>query len=143
LAKAPADRPESALGAARILERISTPAPELRGHDDGVARVGDVVIGIEHRDICTAHSDVIVAAANEQLSMEVGVSGALRRAGGDDIQRAAAAQGPVTMGQVVWTHAGKLACKEVAHAVAALDGAICIQRAVLRTLFEAERRGYQ
>ena len=34
-------------------------------------------------------------------------------------------------------------CKEVAHAAAAIDGAICIQRAVLRTLFEAERRGHR
>jgi len=142
LAKAPSDRPESALGAARMLERIATPAPDLRGHDDGVARVGDVIIALEHRDICSATTDVIVSAANEQLKMEVGVAGALRRAGGDDIQAEAQIQAPVTMGQVVWTRAGALACKEVAHAVAALDGAICIQRAVLRALFEAERRGH-
>jgi serine/threonine-protein kinase len=143
LAKSPADRPESALGAARMLARISTPAPELRGHAGGVSRVGDLAVTIEKRDICNAATDVIVAAGNEQLTMETGVAGALRRAGGDDIQSAATALGPVTMGQVVWTHPGKLHCKEVAHAVAALDGAICIQRAVLRTLFEAERRGHE
>jgi len=33
--------------------------------------------------------------------------------------------------------------QEVAHAAAALEGAICVQRAVLRTLFEAERRGHR
>jgi len=143
LAAQPAARPESALSAARMLERICEPAPELRGHDDGVARVGDVIIGLEHRDICSAHTDVIVSAANEVLTMETGVAGALRRAGGDAIQHEAEAQGPVTMGQVVWTRPGTLSCKEVAHAVAALDGAICIQRAVLRALFEAERRGHQ
>jgi hypothetical protein len=57
-------------------------------------------------------------------------------------QAEAMAHGPVPMGQVVWTGPGKLAARK-SHAVAALDGAICIQRAVLRTLFEAERRGYR
>ena len=53
------------------------------------------------------------------------------------------AQAPVTMGQVVWTGPHGLHCQAVAHAAAAADGAICIQRAVLRTLFEAERRAYK
>ena len=66
LAKAPSDRPESALGAARMLERIATPAPELRGHHEGMARIGDLVIALEQRDICTARTDVIVSAANER-----------------------------------------------------------------------------
>ncbi len=143
LRKSPRDRPESALSAWRMLDRIATAAPELRGHEDGYARVGDVLIALEHRDICTARTDVIVSAANEHLLMEVGVAGALRRAGGEELQIESARQGPVPMGQVVWTGAGKLGCKEVAHAVAALDGAICIQRAVLRTLFEADRRGHR
>jgi serine/threonine-protein kinase len=143
LAKSPADRPESALGAARMLERISTPAPDLRGHHAGTSMVGDLQITLEHRDICTATTDVIVCAANEQLEMSTGVAGALRRAGGEELYKEANCQGPVTMGQVAWTGPGRLACKNVAHAVAAADGAICIQRATLRTLFEAERRGHR
>jgi O-acetyl-ADP-ribose deacetylase (regulator of RNase III) len=143
LAKDPAERPESALGTARMLERIMTPPPELRGHDDGIARVGDVVITLEQRDICTATTDVLVSAANETLEMRSGVANALRCAAGDELERAAMAQGPVTMGQVVWTQSHGLGCREIAHAAAALDGAICIQRAVLRTLFEAERRGHR
>jgi serine/threonine-protein kinase len=75
--------------------------------------------------------------------MERGVSGAVRARGGEEIQIEAMQHAPVTMGQVVWTRPGKLACKQIAHAVAALDGAICIQRAVLRTLFEAERLGHR
>ena len=143
LSKAPCDRPESALAVARMLERIATPRPDLRGHENGASRVGDVLVQLEHRDICTATTDVIVSAANEQLEMEQGVAHALRMAGGDEIQREARAQGPITMGQVVWTRSGRLHCAEVAHAAAALDGAICVQRAVLRTLFEAERRGHR
>jgi serine/threonine-protein kinase len=143
LHKLSTDRPESALAASRMLERITTPPPELRGHEDGIAQVGNVMIAAEVRDITTARTDVIVSAANEELVMRVGVAGALRQAGGDELEAEAMAHGPVPMGQVVWTGPGKLGCKEVAHAVAALDGAICIQRAVLRTLFEAERRGYR
>ncbi len=143
LAKSPADRPGSALAAARMLERVVTPAPELRDHRDGVAQIDDLVIALEQRDICTAETDVIVSAANERLEMNTGLAGALRRAAGDEIREEAAVHAPVTMGQVVWTGPGRLACKAIAHAVAAVDGAICIQRAVLRTLFEAERRGFE
>ncbi len=143
LCKDPLARPESALGTARMLERIMTAPPELRGHDGGNARVGDVSVHLEQRDLCTADSDVIVSAANEQLDMRRGVAAALRAIAGDQLERDAKAQGPITMGQVVWTGSHALHCKEVAHAAAALDGAICVQRAVLRTLFEAERRGHR
>jgi O-acetyl-ADP-ribose deacetylase (regulator of RNase III) len=144
LNKAPADRPESALGTARMLERIATPPPELRGYNDGTAgRIGDVSIHLEQRDICSSTTDVIVSAANEIMDMSTGVAGALRRAGGEDLYRDVHAFGPQTMGAVCWTAPHQLHCKDVAHAVAAADGAICIQRAVLRTLFEAERRGHQ
>jgi serine/threonine-protein kinase len=142
LTKNPCERPESALGVARMLERIATPPPELRGHADGMARVGDLVVYLEQRDICTATTDVIVTAANEQLDMRKGVANSLRELAGDDLEREAKMSGPITMGQVVWTKPHGLSCKEIAHAAAALDGAICIQRAVVRTLFEAERRGH-
>lgn len=143
LAKDPLHRPESALQTARMLERISTPPPELRGHADGIARVGDILIEVEERDIATAQTDAVVSAAKIDLSMRKGCSNALREAGGDELERDAMAQGPITLGQVVWTDAHRLRTKEVAHAAAALDGAICVQRAVLRTLFEAERRGHR
>jgi O-acetyl-ADP-ribose deacetylase (regulator of RNase III) len=143
LSKNPEDRPESALAAARTLERIASPAPELRGHDDGVANVGNVMIHIEHRRIATATTDVIVSAANETVDMDTGVSGALRKAGGDEILAELRTHGPQTMGRVTWTKGGKLKCTDIAHAVAAAGGAICIQRTVLRTLFEAERRGHR
>ena len=143
MAKSPLDRQESALVVARQLERIATPRPELRGHGAGVSRIGDVVVELQQMDIAQATTDVIVSAANEQLTMRLGVADVLRRAAGDEVEREAQAAAPLTMGQVVWTRSGRLHCAEVAHAVAALDGAICIQRAVLRTLFEAERRGHR
>ncbi len=141
--KDPTQRPESALGTARMLERVLLAPPELHGHDDGVSRVGDLVIQLEQVDICKTRADVIVSPANEQLDMRKGVAMALRMVAGDELERDAKREGPLTMGQVAWTAAHGLPCQAVAHAAAALDGAICIQRAVLRTLFEAERRGYR
>jgi O-acetyl-ADP-ribose deacetylase (regulator of RNase III) len=126
-----------------MLDRIATPPPEIRGHEDGIAYVGPVVIHLEHRDIATAQTDVIVSAAHENCEMDSGVAGALRKAGGEEIHEELKKHGPQTMGRVTWTGPGKLACKDVAHAVAAAGGAICIQRTVLRTLFEAERRGHR
>lgn len=143
LSKQATDRPATALVASRMLERMARPAPEYHGHEDGYSRVGDVLVALEVRDICTARTDIIVSAANEELQMRRGVANALRQAGSDAMERDAMAQGPVPMGQVVWTRPYNLGCKEVAHAVAAMDGAICIQRAVLRTLFEGERRGHR
>lgn len=142
LSKDPCQRPESALGTARMLERVMTPPPELRGHDAGRARVGDISIVMQQGDIAHAKTDVIVCAANEKLDMQSGVAAALCKVAGPELERDAMRQGPVTMGQVVWTKPHRLPCRAVAHAAAAADGAICIQRAVLRTLFEAERRGF-
>jgi O-acetyl-ADP-ribose deacetylase (regulator of RNase III) len=142
MTKDPAARPESAAGTARMLERIATPPPELRRHTDETAHVGDVLVQLEERDLCAAKTDVIVCAAKESLEMRSGVAGALAHVAGEELEREAMAQAPINMGQVVWTGPGKLHCKEVAHAAAAVDGAVCVQRAVLRTLFEAERRGH-
>jgi serine/threonine-protein kinase len=142
LSKDPIARPESALATARLLERVVMPPPELRGLGDGSARIGDVVITLEQRDIATAETDVIVAAAKPDLLMKKGSSLALKLAAGEELEAAASRLAPITMGQVIWTDGYRLPCKEVAHAAAALEGAICVQRAVLRTLFEAERRGH-
>src|SRR5690606_2279560 len=59
---------------------------------------------------------------------------------GSSIEIEAMKEAPQPMGAVVWTHAGELKARWVAHCVAALDGAICLQRCVLRTLIEAESR---
>src|SRR6185503_16604650 len=80
---------------------------------------------------------------HENCEMDSGVAGALRKAGAEEIHEELRAHGPQTMGRVTSTRPGKLACKDIAHAVAAAGGAICIQRSVLRTLFEAARRGHR
>ena len=68
-------------------------------------------------DICELEVDAIVNPANLSLWMATGVGGALKRAGGDEIEFAAVRQAPVELGSAVVTPAGKLAARAVIHAV--------------------------
>jgi O-acetyl-ADP-ribose deacetylase (regulator of RNase III) len=68
-------------------------------------------------DICDLEVDVIVNAASPSLWMATGVGGALKRAGGDEIEFAAVRQAPVPVGEAVVTGAGRLAARHVIHAV--------------------------
>ena len=68
-------------------------------------------------DICELEVDAIVNPANLSLWMATGVGGALKRAGGDEIEFAAVRQAPVPLGESIVTTAGSLACKAVIHAV--------------------------
>ncbi len=73
-------------------------------------------INIRQGDITAADSEAIVNAANNQLWMGSGVAGAIKRKGGDVIEREAMARGPVRVGEAVATTAGKLPFKYVIHA---------------------------
>jgi O-acetyl-ADP-ribose deacetylase (regulator of RNase III) len=68
-------------------------------------------------DICDLEVDAIVNAANLSLWMSTGVSGEIKRAGGDAIEFAAVRQAPVPLGEAVVTPAGRLAARAVIHAV--------------------------
>jgi O-acetyl-ADP-ribose deacetylase (regulator of RNase III) len=68
-------------------------------------------------DICELEVDAIVSAANLSLWMGTGVAGAIKRAGGDEIEYAAVRQAPVHLGGAVVTPAGKLPARAVIHAV--------------------------
>jgi O-acetyl-ADP-ribose deacetylase (regulator of RNase III) len=68
-------------------------------------------------DICDLEVDAIVNPANVSLWMSTGVSGAIKRAGGDAIEFAAVRQAPVAIGESIVTPAGSLAARAVIHAV--------------------------
>ena len=68
-------------------------------------------------DICELEVDAIVNPANLSLWMSTGVGGALKRAGGDEIEFAAVRQAPVPLGESIVTTAGTLAARAVIHAV--------------------------
>ena len=67
-------------------------------------------------DIAALAVDAIANAANDRLWMGAGVAGAIKRAGGDEIEREAVAKGPIAVGQAVATGAGRLAARWVIHA---------------------------
>jgi O-acetyl-ADP-ribose deacetylase (regulator of RNase III) len=66
-------------------------------------------------DITTLEVDAIANAANNHLWMGAGVAGAIKRAGGDEIEREAVALGPISVGDAVATGAGRLKVRHVIH----------------------------
>jgi O-acetyl-ADP-ribose deacetylase (regulator of RNase III) len=66
-------------------------------------------------DITELEVDAIVNAANNALWMGAGVAGAIKRAGGAEIEREAVARGPIEIGDAVATTAGALPAKHVVH----------------------------
>jgi O-acetyl-ADP-ribose deacetylase (regulator of RNase III) len=83
-------------------------------------------------DIAALEVDAVANAANDHLWMGAGVAGALKRAGGEEIEREAVAKGPIGLGEAVATGAGRLSAKHVLH------GAVMGQN--LRTSAELVRR---
>jgi len=76
-----------------------------------------VAVRLEVRDgdIAAVEVDAVANAANDRLWMGAGVAGALKRAGGDEIEREAVALGPIPLGSAVATSAGSLPARWVIH----------------------------
>jgi O-acetyl-ADP-ribose deacetylase (regulator of RNase III) len=66
-------------------------------------------------DITALEVDAIANAANDHLWMGAGVAGAIKRAGGEEIEREAVAKGPIPVGTAVATGAGRLCAHHVIH----------------------------
>ena len=66
-------------------------------------------------DITALQVDAIANAANNALWMGAGVAGAIKRAGGEEIEREAVGRGPIEVGDAVATGAGRLAATHVIH----------------------------
>src|SRR6266508_3592061 len=73
-------------------------------------------IEVAEGDISGESTAAIVNAANTHFWMGAGVAGAIKRRGGDEIEREAMAQGPVEPGECVITSGGRLAARHVIHA---------------------------
>jgi len=67
-------------------------------------------------DITQLELDALVNAANNRLWMGGGVAGALKRAGGKEIEDEAVKKGPIPIGEAIVTAAGKLKAKYIIHA---------------------------
>ena len=66
-------------------------------------------------DIAALDVDAVANAANDHLWMGAGVAGALKRTGGEEIEREAVAKGPIERGTAVATGAGRLPARWVVH----------------------------
>jgi O-acetyl-ADP-ribose deacetylase (regulator of RNase III) len=74
-----------------------------------------VELSVVDGDITALEVDAIANAANNHLWMGAGVAGAIKRAGGEEIEREAVAKGPIDVGDAVATGAGALKAKWVVH----------------------------
>lgn len=141
LRKEPEERYQTAEALARVLKVVAEPLPRIVCTNQDEARIGSVQVELVAGDITASEGDVLVNAANSRLVMDLGVAAALSRAAGPSVEQRAMELAPVSMGEVVWTGAGNLKARWIAHAVSAMSGAVCLQRCTLRTLLGAEVRG--
>ena len=73
-------------------------------------------IVIQQGDLTEMDTDAIVNAANNDLVLGAGVAGAIRRKGGDAIQRECDSIGSIPVGYAAITTGGKLKARFVIHA---------------------------
>lgn len=70
---------------------------------------------VREGDIAQVEADAIANSANDRLWMGAGVAGALKQAGGDEIEQEAMAIGGIPLGTAVATTAGRLRARWVIH----------------------------
>ena len=75
-----------------------------------------IKLEVYHGDITQLELDALVNAANNRLWMGGGVAGALKRAGGKEIETEAVKKGPILTGEAAVTGAGKLKARYIIHA---------------------------
>jgi O-acetyl-ADP-ribose deacetylase (regulator of RNase III) len=77
--------------------------------------VGNIHLEAVEGDITDLEVDAVVNAANDHLWMGDGVAGAIKRRGGEEIEREAVSKGPVPVGSAVATGGGALRAGYVIH----------------------------
>ena len=78
--------------------------------------VGSLTVKVKLSDLTKESADAICNPANSQMYMGGGAAGALKRAGGEEIEREALTHAPVPVGEAVATTAGRLGARWVIHA---------------------------
>ena len=106
-----------------------------------------MVIHVAIGDISQLTVDAIVNPSNSLGIMSGGVAGAIKAAGGQEIEDEARAMAPVAVGAAIITGPGALFCKAVIHAPTAevpgqKIGVESVRRATRAALLAATRNGY-
>jgi O-acetyl-ADP-ribose deacetylase (regulator of RNase III) len=103
------------------------------------------MIVIQQGDLTEMDTDAIVNAANNDLMLGAGVAGAIRRKGGEEIQRECDAIGSIPVGYAAITTGGKLKARFVIHAASMQLGgktnAESLRRSAAHSLRIANERG--
>ncbi|MFO0600523.1 MAG: serine/threonine-protein kinase [Myxococcaceae bacterium] len=143
LAREPGERWADAERVVGVFSRLSSLVhrPLAVSRDAAGLHVGGVLLTTRADDIARAQADGIVCSANSELSMEVGVADALRRAGGQIIVDETRAIGSQPLGACISTTAGALQARRVLHAVSAWNEVSCVARATQRVFLRAEAEG--
>src|SRR5215831_1166042 len=90
-------------------------------------------IVIVQSDLTEMATDAIVNAANNDLILGGGVAGAIRRKGGDEIQRECTEIGSIPVGYAAITTGGKLRAKYVIHAASMQLGGVTTAEALRKS----------
>ncbi len=109
-----------------------------------VTEICDINVKVRKGDLTVLFVDAIVNPANAGGSMGGGVAGAIKRAGGDVVEKEAMAAAPIPLGSAVATGAGNLPNLFVIHAPTVEEPAGSssperVEAAVSAALTEAER----
>lgn len=96
-------------------------------------------IALLQGDLTEMDVDAIVNAANNDLQLGGGVAGAIRRKGGDAIQRECDAIGSIPIGGAAITSGGKLRARFVIHAASMQLGGVTTARALRSSTAHALR----
>ncbi len=96
-------------------------------------------IVIQQGDLTDMETDAIVNAANNDLLLGGGVAGAIRRKGGDEIQRECNEIGSIPVGYAAITTGGKLAARHVIHAASMQLGGSTTAEALRKSTAHALR----
>ena len=102
---------------------------------------------IQQGDLTEMNTDAIVNAANNDLILGAGVAGAIRRKGGEQIQRECDAIGSIPVGFAAITTGGKLKARAVIHAASMELGgktnAGSLRNSTAHSLRIANERGFK
>lgn len=90
-------------------------------------------ISIQQGDLTECDVDAIVNAANNDLILGAGVAGAIRRKGGDSIQKECEAIGSIPVGYAAMTGGGRLKARHVIHAASMELGGLATAETLKRS----------
>ncbi len=125
------------------------PSTELSGSTAGEAAFGDILVQVIQGDITEETSDVVVNTTNPSMQLQgAGVSGALFREGGPELQKecdkVTSKRGPLKEGNVVDTPTrGKLKSKALFHIVFQSKDPQSFVKIIISCLKKAEKLHYQ